>query len=425
MGGAICSGTSFVVRRSALAATGGFVTDSLSEDYFTGIRLSAQGYRLIYLNEKLSAGLAAENIAGYATQRFRWARGTLQAFFIQSNPLIIPGLTPLQRLAYLEGLLYWFTSISRVYFLLIPLAYSFLGIIPIRATAAELMYFFLPYYFVNLTAFAWLNNQSRSALLSDIYSIVLSVPLAVTVMRIMLNPFSTRFKVTPKGKVSDRFYFNWNFALPLIILFIASAFSLWRNLGMSLMNAGGATTISAEIAQQIKGISLGWLWSAYNLLMIGIALLILLDAPKADLYEWFDLRRVVRLIIDEKSVWGVTTIISEVGAEVALTQNFPSNLVENMPFKLELPEESLRLDAQIIRTGFEDEFPTVRVRFESVSLTQHRHLVEMLFCRPGQWKQNKTPGELSSLLLLFRILLKPRILFDRKVAVRAIAISKV
>jgi cellulose synthase (UDP-forming) len=71
---------------------------------------------------------------------------------------------------------------------------------------------------------------------------------------------------------------------------------------------------------QIKGIGLGWLWSSYNLLMIGIALLILLDVPKPDLYEWFNLRRLVRLDVAERTLWGVTTRISEVGAEVALTQ---------------------------------------------------------------------------------------------------------
>jgi cellulose synthase (UDP-forming) len=119
-GSVICAGTSFVMRRSALAQAGGFVTDSLSEDYFTGIRIAAQGYKLIYLDEKLSAGLAAENITAHAIQRLRWARGTLQAFFIKSNPLTIPGLNPLQRLAHLEGLLHWFTSISRVGFLLVP-----------------------------------------------------------------------------------------------------------------------------------------------------------------------------------------------------------------------------------------------------------------------------------------------------------------
>ncbi len=420
----ICAGTSFIVRRSALKAVGGFVTESLSEDYFTGIQLLSKGYRLIYLDEKLSAGLAAENIAAHATQRFRWARGTLQAFFIKSNPLTIRGLNLIQRLAHLEGLLHWFTSISRVYFLIMPLTYSFLGIIPIRATPAELLYFFLPYYIVNLTAFAWLNNQSRSALLSDIYSLVLCFPLALTVIQAMLNPFSKGFQVTPKGTTNNRYNFNWGLALPLIILFITTALSLWKNLSMSMQKGVWAATVPHEVALQIKGIGLGWLWSGYNLIMVGIALLILLDAPKPDVNEWFNLRRIVKLSIGENNLWGVTTIISEAGAEIALTEDALIYLTENTQIKLEVAEENLHLDGEIIRTGFNDEYPTIRVQFAPLSLKQHRRLVQMLFCRPGQWKRNKTPGEFKSLLLIFRILLKPRILFDRNVDVSAIAVAK-
>jgi len=426
-GSVVCSGTSFVVRRSALEAIGGFVTDSVSEDYFTGIRISAIGYRLVYLDEKLSAGLAAENISAHAIQRLRWARGTLQAFFIKANPLTIPGLRPIQRLAHLEGLLHWFTSISRVGFLIMPLAYSFLGVLPLRASPAELLYFFLPYYLVQLTVFSWLNYRSRSALLSDIYSLVLTFPLALTVIKVMLNPFSRGFKVTPKGTKSDRFYFNWGLAWPLILMFIVTAVSLWRNLGLCMMKGAWATTVSQEVAQQIKGIGLGWIWSTYNLLMIGVALLILLDVPKPDVYEWFNLRRVVQLDVAEGTFWGVTTRISEVGAEVALTQaGLPSIASgETLPVRLSILEEGISLQGQITDAGFSDEFPTVQVVFEQVTLSQQRCLVEMLFCRPGQWKRQNTPGEFHSLWLLLRILLKPRVLFDRNPRTSAIAVSQV
>jgi cellulose synthase (UDP-forming) len=426
-GSVVCSGTSFVVRRSALEAIGGFVTDSVSEDYFTGIRISAIGYRLVYLDEKLSAGLAAENISAHAIQRLRWARGTLQAFFIKANPLTIPGLRPIQRLAHLEGLLHWFTSISRVGFLIMPLAYSFLGVLPLRASPAELLYFFLPYYLVQLTVFSWLNYRSRSALLSDIYSLVLTFPLALTVIKVMLNPFSRGFKVTPKGTKSDRFYFNWGLAWPLILMFIVTAVSLWRNLGLCMMKGAWATTVSQEVAQQIKGIGLGWIWSTYNLLMIGVALLILLDVPKPDVYEWFNLRRIVQLDVAEGTFWGVTTRISEVGAEVALTQaGLPSIASgETLPVRLSILEEGISLQGQITDTGFSDEFPTVQVVFEQVTLSQQRCLVEMLFCRPGQWKRQNTPGEFRSLWLLLRILLKPRVLFDRNPRTSAIAVSQV
>lgn len=439
VGSVICAGTSFVVRRRALEAAGGFVTDSLSEDYFTGIRLSAQGYRLVYLDEKLSAGLAADNMAAHATQRLRWARGTLQAFFIEANPLTIQGLKPLQRLAHLEGLLHWFTSISRVGFLIIPLAYSFLGVIPMRATEGELMYFFLPYYVMQLSVFAWLNYHSRSAILSDIYSLVLAIPLAFTVIQVMLNPFSKGFSVTPKGTSSSRYNFNWRLGLPLIGVFVLTAISLWRNLGMCMIKGGWATAPSDPVealarAESIKGLGIGWLWSGYNLLMLSIAILILLDVPKPDFYDWFDLRRTVNLHIpmpytprNEPNVfWGITTMMSEGGVEVALTQaGFPPLAEgETLPVTLHLLEEDLTLQGVATRTGSQDEFATVRLKFVALNLEQHRQLVQILFCRPGQWKRRNTPGEFRSLLLLFQILLRPRVLIEQQVDVRAIAVAK-
>ena len=424
-GSVVCAGTSFVVRRAALQETGGFVTESLSEDYFTGINLSARGYRLIYLSEKLSAGLAAENIAAHATQRIRWARGTLQAFFIKSNPLTIRGLSPIQRLAHFEGILNWFVFISRIGFLIMPLAYSFLGVIPIRATLEEVVYYFLPFYLVQLTAFSWLNHRSRSAILSEMYSLVLVFPVALTIIQVMLNPFSQGFKVTPKGTTNNRYTFNWNLAFPLIVLFIITAISLWQNLGICF-SLFWQNTSTPEIVEHFKGLNLGWIWSAYNLVLLSISLLILWDAPKADIYEWFDLRRVVcvNLKKQNQNIWGVTTMISEVGAEIALTQKPPVDLAQIQSINLEIAEENLQLDAQITQVTSKNEFPTIRVKFPLVSIEQHRHLVKMLFCRPGQWKGRCTPGEWQSLLILFKILIKPRILSKRKLDVSATIVSK-
>jgi cellulose synthase (UDP-forming) len=426
VGGVICAGTSFVVRRSALIATGCFVTESLSEDYFTGIRLAAKGYRVLYLNEKLSAGLAAENISVQALQRTRWAQGTLQAFFIKTNPLTIPGLNLLQRLAHLEGLLHWFTSPARVGLLFIPLAYAFLHIIPVRATGAEVLYFFVPFYLVQITAFSWLNSRSRSAVLSDVYSLVLAFPLAVTVIKVMLNPFGKGFKVTPKGGVSDRFSFNWQLAFPLIAIFIVTAISLWMNLGTYLIMGTWQPSMPVQVAQQLKGIGLGWVWSAYNLLMLSIALLILVDVPRTSPYEWYGLRRTMRVQVGEQTFWGFTTAISEVGVEVTLTQTdlLKMNEMRMLPAQVELMEEELVLPGQIASVDLSDEFPVMQVLFESLNLNQQRGLVELLYCRPGQWKSRCSPGEFESLGLLFKILLRPRFLFERKAHIRAIAVAQ-
>ena len=194
-----------------------------------------------------------------------------------------------------------------------------------------------------------------------------------------------------------------------------------------MMMGAMAPNATPEIAQQIKGINLGWIWSVYNLLLISISLLILIDVPRPDLYEWFNLRRLVRLDVGELSLWGVTTSISEVGAEIALTQaGLPTIATgETLPVTLKILEEAISLQAQLTQTGFSGEFPTGRVLFEQVTLSQQRRLVEMLFCRPGQWKRQNTPGELQSLWLLLKILLRPRVLFDRNPKASAIAVSQV
>lgn len=426
-GAVVCAGTSFLVRRSALADVGGFVTEAVSEDFFTGIRLAAKGYRMVYLNEKLSAGLAAENIAAHALQRVRWEQGTLQAFFIKSNPLTIPGLKPIQRLAYFEGLLHWFTSIARVGFLIMPLAYAFLGVIPMRATESELMYFFVPFYLVQLSVFSWLNYRSRSALLSDVYSLVLAFPLAVTVFQVMLRPFSKGFKVTPKGTASDRYHFNWALAWPLVLVFGLTALSLWINLGHCLM-------MMADPVSHWRGLGIGWIWSTYNLMMLGIALLILLDAPRPSPHEWFSLQRIAQLQVsppaspaDAITLWGFTTMIAEVGLEFACTKPGDVRLEDliSQSTQVELMDEQLSLTGTVTHFEIKNEFPTLTIRFGTLTLPQQRGLVELLFCRPGQWQSRCAPNEVHSLWLIFKSLLRPRFIFERQVKTRPVMVRKV
>src|SRR3954463_15715874 len=144
-GAPICHGTSFVIRRSALEEIGHFPGETLSEDWATSIKLQAIGYRCLYLNELLSAGAAAEFTSEFVTQRLRWARGTLQCFFSSTNPLTVPGLSPVQRLLHLCGPLHYLPFACRFFCLLLPLLYLFCGIVPIDTSAELLLFFFLPY----------------------------------------------------------------------------------------------------------------------------------------------------------------------------------------------------------------------------------------------------------------------------------------
>ncbi len=415
-GSVVCAGTSFIVRRTALASVGGFVTEAVSEDFFTGIRLAAKGYRLIYLNEKLSAGLAAEDIASFAVQRIRWAQGTLQAFFISANPLTIPGLKPIQRLGYFEGLLHWFNNIARVWFLLMPLAYSFLGVVPLQTTGAELLYFLVPYYLVQLMTFSWLNYRSRSAILSDIYALVLAFPLALTVIRVMLHPFKGGFKVTPKGNASDRYRFNWQLGWPLIAVFVLTVTSLWFSLTHAPLLSSSQGSLDGE------GMRIIGFWSVYNLIMIGVALLILIDVPRPDVYEWFSLSCTALLTLDGKPCRGVSTMLSEHGGEFVLTAA-PEAVSNDAVAQIELVEEGLQLSGRVTRTRRQG-LLRIRVAFDPLPLPQERRLVKLLFCRPGQWRSRRTPSELHSLWLILKTLMRPQVLFNRNVDVRPVSVAK-
>ncbi|PSF36769.1 cellulose synthase catalytic subunit [Aphanothece hegewaldii CCALA 016] len=378
----VCAGTSFIVRRSALREVGYFTTESISEDYFTGIRLSAKGYELVYLNEKLSAGLAAESISTHISQRLRWGRGTLQAFFIKSNPLTIPGLNIQQRLGHLEGLLSWFSVITRLLFFLMPILYAFTNIIPVQATYVEAVYIFLPYYLINFSVYHWLNYRSRTIVLSDIAALISGIPIVITIFQVMFKPFQKGFRVTPKGISRNRYIYNCKLALPLIILWLATAISICIYL--------------KKVSQGSVNYQLGLFWSIQNLFSMTVALFALLDAPKPDHYEWFSLNYSVELQQGNKIIMGITQNISEAGAEIIIDELL--NLQESI--LINLLDEKLKLFGKITQINAFEKGLKIIVEFQSLSRVQERKLIELLFCQPERWKVKATPGELQSFWLL-------------------------
>lgn len=377
--GVTCSGTSFVVRRAPLEAIGGFVTGSLCEDYFTGVKLAALGYQVIYLEEKLSAGLAAENIAAHIHQRLRWARGTLQGLFLDCNPLTIPGLNWQQRLAHLEGLLHWFGCWARLGFLVLPLAVVLFQALPLRATPAEVVYFFMPYYLAQFLVWPWLNRRSRAVVFSDLYALVTCWPLSVTVWRTLWRPFDQGFRVTPKGLCSERYVVNWPYIWPLLVF-------LAINLGCWLWSF------------TVQGWQWVWLGSLYQLLMLCLACLALVDAPRPSPYPWFSLRQLVQLRQGMTVAWGVSKQVSELGAVVTLTQGgLTAGLVT-----VHLPEVGLTLTAHVQPQPHQQ----LQLTWTHLTLEQERQLIPLLFCRPGQWQEQQVPGEWRSLGWLLRALVR-------------------
>lgn len=386
---ALCYGSSFLVRRNYLTKIGGFVTGSLSEDYHTGIRLASEGYQVIYLDESLSAGLSAENCFGHIRQRKRWARGTIQSLFIPENPLFIKGFNIWQRIAHLEGILQWFLSPLRVILLLLPLAYNLLHITPLKAEAGEIIYFFFPFYFVQMSVFSWLNFRSRSALISEVYNVVTAVPLSLEIIQTLINPFQSIFKVTPKGIKHDDYYFNWGLASPLIFFLVINFFNLFNILESINNNFTFSETV---------GLNVLLFWNLYNIIIIALSIIVLIEVPKKDIYQWLNVDYNVKLKSATKQCQGRVVKMSEIGAEILLIEpnfNHGRGEIEFITYGINLNWE---------KVYFSPKTKTLKVQFQDLSLMEYRAIIKILFCQPNCWKKMQTPGELKSLWLLISAL---------------------
>lgn len=306
---------------------------------------------------------------------------------------------------------------------------------------------------------------------------MLCLPLSVVVLRAILRPFGKSFKVTPKGTASSRFVFNWTLAWPLLALFIATAVSIWMimNDGIDPLGLSGVETAD------MPTFGLGWFWSAYNLFILGIALWAMVDAPNPYTSPWFDLQRRVTLHIQAQSVtrdnsvypfvqtgrrlqatavleatstprttvvdeitdhasighssgdrspnevlWGTTTLMSEEGAEIRLSQASSLSIYPEspVPVTLTLLEDRLTIPCRMVRTRSDQGETIVRVEFQPLPLAQQRRLIELLFCRPGQWMRLNVPNEWRSLLYMVRALLMPRFLFGRSRDISAVQVNQ-
>jgi len=131
-------------RRNLIDSLGGWDPNMLAEDTDLTFRVYLAGYKIRYINEAECYEEAVETWRSYGRQRYRWARGHMQAAFKHLWPLIRSQNLNLREK--IDGFL-----LLNVYFmpLLVVLAW-FLGAISFSIQSSELatFYWFLPSIFI-------------------------------------------------------------------------------------------------------------------------------------------------------------------------------------------------------------------------------------------------------------------------------------
>jgi len=119
---ALCCGSNFVMRVSALESVGGWDEQTVSEDLMTSFWLHAKGWRSLYHRKAYAIGMGPTTVYGYWKQQQRWAVGnTSVAMFVWKN-MWSKQRAPLKLcVEYLWSAGYYFVTLALGYLATVPM----------------------------------------------------------------------------------------------------------------------------------------------------------------------------------------------------------------------------------------------------------------------------------------------------------------
>ncbi|HLO75993.1 MAG TPA: UDP-forming cellulose synthase catalytic subunit [Magnetospirillum sp.] len=223
-------GSAAMLRRRHLMEVGGLAGDTITEDAETALSLHRKGYRSVYLDRPMVAGLAPETFTAFVIQRMRWAQGMIQILLLK-KPFLHPGLKWYQRVGYMSSLMFWLFPFARMIFVLSPLAYLLFGIEIYNASTSQIMAYTLPHIVASYMTSSLLFGRTRWPLISEIYEIMQCAFSFTAIVKVVMNPRQPSFVVTPKGDTLDDEFIS-PLARPFYVLFalvgVGFVGGLWR-----------------------------------------------------------------------------------------------------------------------------------------------------------------------------------------------------
>lgn len=361
-------GSCAMVRIAALRDVGGFAKESITEDLLTSLRMLGKNWRVRYLNEALSVGLAAESIQAFFVQRDRWSRGAIQTLLLPDGPLRNPHLNLMQRLLFMP--LYWLINpFFNLALMLAPLICLLTGwrIMVIEQTA-DLYLVVLPTVLLNLGALTWISRGRFSPILSSAMSMVMAVRLSVSAAGgvadlLGLDRASSKiFKVTPKGRqtaaASDRMVFGVFMGLTLLTL-LAMIYATWV----------AQRSVSEPSVHS-------WLifLSVYNLVHFLIAMVLVEDRPRMRSEERFKIEKSLPIESELAGIRHVHVVdMSANGIKFTWTQ------ASALPGQCSLLLGEQKIAMQILRQNTDGKVVTCVGRLNPEGVAQRRAVVQYLF----------------------------------------------
>ena len=223
----IYGGSNTILSRKALNDIGGFYTKSITEDFATGMLIESAGYVSLGLSEALASGVAPSSFQEHVQQRTRWGRGVIatakQLKFVRNRELNVS-----QKLSYLSSVLYWFSPLKNLIYLISPLMFAVFCIPIFKCTLIDLALFWLPMHLLQIIALRITSQGKISAQWSGIYETSVMPFLLFPIIKESLGITLSTFKVTKKEKSSTRRVIDKRSLMPFAVLLVLTLAGIVR-----------------------------------------------------------------------------------------------------------------------------------------------------------------------------------------------------
>ncbi|MBD1909238.1 MULTISPECIES: UDP-forming cellulose synthase catalytic subunit [unclassified Leptolyngbya] len=368
-------GSAAVIRKAHLLKVGGIAVETVTEDCHTSLRLHSLGYKSVYYDKIMVAGLAPEKFSSYVGQQVRWARGMAQILRLE-NPMFNRKLklSLPQRICYLSATTHFFFGFPRLMYAIAPVLFLLFGVNSIRGLGVVTLAYALPHILLAMNANYITYKTVRFSFWNEIFEYAMAFQDGIVTFMALINPKLGNFNVTDKGQVVAKRSFDWESAKPSVIVAIL--------IGLSLMAVPFWLILRP---QETQAAIINASWSVFNLLLLSAAILVALEQPQLRRSHRLD-RKLEAVIYGNRQTWhGRTIDVSETGARIQLT-TWP-----NLPDEVELEligDYGARafVNARVMRVTPQDEdHVVVSMDFVDLSQAQSDALVLVLYSDVKQW----------------------------------------
>ena len=356
----IYGGSNTVLSRRALEDIGGFYTGSITEDFATGLLIESRGYVSLALPEPLASGQTPHTFREHIKQRTRWGRGVI----LTARKLKIwrrKDLTAEQKISYWSSVVYWFSPIKNMIYMMSPLLYAVLALPVFKCNWLELLVFWLPMFVLQDLCLRLNSKNAISTKWSGIYETSVMPHLLIPILKEALGFSLSVFKVTDKSGKAGQRERDRRAMIPFLVL-----------AGLSV--AGIVRLLIAVEATQVVGLLILLFWIVRNLYYLVMGLF-LVDGRDSDgeTVRVADAEAVM-VRAEGRAYEGVTTMMTEHNLTVFLDDS--QDLALGSRVELSVQRDDFTATVRGVVTG-------IRASRNSAART---HTIEILDYCGSEWE---------------------------------------